>query len=105
MKKSAESIPGFGPKSDFGDENPAVVESANNNVVVSIDDAASECPNLLVQEENANLDFAEKFVRPAPTSFTIPVNDIFFKPKPDPAGLGGVSVDENKGWQTLEAPG
>ena len=38
-----------------------------------------ECPNLVAQEENANLDFAEKFVRP--TAFTIPVNDLFFKHK------------------------
>jgi hypothetical protein len=37
--------------------------------------------DVVAQEENANLDFAGKFVRPTSTSFTIPINDLFFKHK------------------------
>ncbi len=52
-------------------------------MVIGLDEVVhqSECPNLVAQEENANLDFAGKFVQPTSTSFTIPISDLLFKNK------------------------
>jgi hypothetical protein len=59
------------------------LEDANKNVVIALEEVVhqSECPNLVAQEENANLDFAGKFVQPTSASFTIPINDLLFKNK------------------------
>ena len=66
-----------------------------------------ECPNVVAEEENASLDFVDKFVRPNltsfrqnSTSFSIPINDMFFKHKRCQLDKDEDEADNNPGTVT-----
>ena len=80
------------------------LEDRNRNVV-GLDEV--ECPNVVAEEENASLDFVDKFVRPNltsfrqnSTSFSIPINDMFFKHKRCQLDKDEDEADNNPGTVT-----
>lgn len=93
------------PKSDLED-----LEDDNKNVLGAPEEPDN--PTLVAQEENANLDFVGKFIRPKSTSFIIPAHD--YKAKIDVSEKdsgqadidGGQSSDPNNdpGSSKREAP-